>query len=294
MTIDRRAYALGSPEDTRSRSILKKEEIFRSPEFESLIKLIKESGKEVYSKNNIRVVSLGCSQFQRVEEQIGFALLANLYFKTDMGMAGVSITESENGVLNFLFASNEIKAFCASKIIEDPFDRMIYYVDIQGTDPGETGKGIGKFIGERALKHFVSHTSKLVVILARTQNPKEVGVLKGILPEGTNLVPFWAKPSDEIVESANWLIQSGQISRNARPDFRFDGHESFINWAAYGFNGDGSSWEDMTKFYPDIDWGSSAGTAMRNYAQLHGTNIPEMRLKGHSFIVGALVKNQYN
>ena len=98
----------------------------------------------------------------------------------------------------------------------------------------------------------------------KKQNSREVGVLKAMLPSGILLSPFWSSPTDELIESTNWLIKSGQISRNARPDFKFEGKISFINWGAYGFKGDGLIWEDMTKFDPAIRWDLPNGIVMQN------------------------------
>jgi len=207
-----------------------------------------------------------------------------------MGLPGVSITDSKNGKVDFLFLGDELKAFIASKVIEDNYGRIIHYVDIQGTLLTVSGTGLGKFLGRESLKSTLLSTNKDVILLARTQNPREVGVLKAMLPSGILLSPFWSSPTDELIESTNWLIKSGQISRNARPDFKFEGKTSFINWGAYGFKGDGLTWEDMTKSDPAIRWDLPNGIVMQNYAKLNGTDIKEMLHRGHAFIVGAYIK----
>src|SRR3990167_9666458 len=102
--------------DRRSRFLISDRGVLnRQPEFVALKELIEKSGETISDVANFKVIQLESSDFNSVQFSIGLALLANYFFKTDMGISGVSITESHHGKISFGIQKDEITSFMAEK-----------------------------------------------------------------------------------------------------------------------------------------------------------------------------------
>lgn len=268
-------------------------DVARTPEFKSFSALLSERGENIFKNDDFTIKLLSSSDFESINQRIGLSLFANICFDKSMGLDGTSIADNPKGQIKFLETSGKIVSFVGEKIIEDDFGRMIYYLDIAGTLKTEAGKGLGPTLGRISLENEVGKTKKDVVFLSRTQNPMLVGMVNKILPPGSTLSPFWSDPCSEVIESSNWMVNNGFMTRNnARPDSHFNAAESMISWNSYGAIGDGTTWEDMTKQIKNLDWNRGAGLLMQRYLVSYGTNWDEAKTKGHSFVIGCFIKNK--
>lgn len=267
------------------------DQVESAPEYIDFLKLLNLKGQVISQDGDLIVKSLTSVDFDSINQRVGLALFANLCFDKSMGLDGTSIADNPKGQLKFLAVDNKLVSFVGEKIINDDFGRKIYYLDIAGTLKIASGKGFGPTLGKIALEQEIAKSDRDVVFLSRTQNPMLVSMAKKILPNGVLLAPFWTIPSSEVVETANWMIEKGFMSRNnLRPDSKFDARESMISWNSYGTKGDGSTWEDMTKQLKNLDWTKEEGVLMQKYLTTHGSSWDEARLKGHSFVIGAFIK----
>lgn len=280
-------------EDRKSREILTYEMLKRTREFKSLLDLLENDGVLVKNLENGRVISLDSSKFVNIDQKMGLALFANLCFDTDMGLPAITVVENKNGRLEFLMKDHELVGFIAEKIIKDPFGKIVHYLDIGGVRKDSRSGGIGKLLSQASLELTMEkYTGKDIVVVGRTQNPMAVGMVKNLLPDGVKLAPFYADPSPDLIQSLNWLVETGYISRNKRKDSRFDGNKSMIYWGAYGERGDGKTWEDMTKFFKgEINWDLAVGKKMLGYLSDNNTDLEECLRVGHAFVIGAIIKN---
>ena len=226
------------------------------------------------------------------EEVMGIILFANHCFTRRMGFDGMSVLFSNNGALNLLMMDGEPTTFVGEKNYSDPFGNNIYYLDTAGTRPDMRGHGLGKTIGKYSLTNFIEDSQSSVVFLTRTQNPQMIAAARGITKDFTDLSPFWAKPSESLITSINWTIQSGLIARSRRPDSHFDANESFIHWGVYGETGDGTTWENMIKqLEGELDWSTPTAQSTLAYLEEHGSSLTEALGKGHAFILaGEILK----
>jgi hypothetical protein len=78
-------------DDRKGRKILTESELQKSFEFQAFCEMIKKKGQPVYEYDHHAIVSVKASDFETVSQKIGFALLTNLFFNTDMGLPGVGI-----------------------------------------------------------------------------------------------------------------------------------------------------------------------------------------------------------
>jgi len=209
-----------------------------------------------------------------------------------MGLPAITVTDNENGRLEFLMREDSLEGFMAEKVIEDPFGRIVHYLDIGGVRKKSRSDGLGSLLGKVSLELTMEkYRGRDIVVVGRTQNPMAVGMTKNLLPEGVKLAPFYVDPADELIESINWLVETGFISRNERDDSWFDCSKSMIYWGAYGKRGDGKTWENMTKFFKEeINWDSAVSKKMLEYLNNNDTNLEECLSVGHVFMVGAIIK----
>ncbi|OGD79885.1 hypothetical protein A2368_03170 [Candidatus Collierbacteria bacterium RIFOXYB1_FULL_49_13] len=277
-------------DDRRSRRILSEIELGKAAEYHALQSLLDEKGVVISSSGNNQILQLNSADFDTIKQKIGLALLANTCFETDMGLPGVKIAADPAGYLNFLKVDGELVGFLGSKVVTDEYGRTVFYMDIVGTMPSHQGRGWGKYLGKSSLDHVIGQSGADVVFLTRTQNPMVVAAARSIIPAGATLAPFDGEPNQQTADSINWMVDHGHLSRNNRPDSRFDAHESLIAWGAYGRVGDGSTWEDMTKQFKYLDWNSPAARMIDAYYQAHGTNLEEAKVQGHALVLGSLIK----
>ena len=276
--------------DKESRELFSYESLVQDGRFISFVELIRSEGEVLFTEAGREYVVLKPSDFENIDQRIGFCLFANLCFGTDMGFAGTNVIDRNEGRVKVMMEGGTPVAFLGEKKVEDPFGRLVYYLDIVGVLPGTRGKGRGSLLGKVALEYEVGNTDKDIVFISRTQNPVLVGMARRMLPEGVDLVPFWTEPGLELIESVNWFEKSGLMSRNSRSDTHFDAYGSFIHWGAYGFKGDGTTWENMIKKYAaEIDWESQAGREMRAYLVKQRSSLEEALIKGHAFIIAAYI-----
>lgn len=261
-------------------------------EFKNFINLLDQKGKTIYKLDNQSIKLLLPSDFESIDQRVGLAFFANVCFDKSMGLDGTSIADNPKGQLKFLEADRQLVSFIGEKIIDDDFNRRIYYLDIAGTLKTSNGKGFGPSLGRKSLEVEIEKSKTDIVFLSRTQNPMLVSMARKILPDGVALAPFWGDPSPEVVESSNWMVEKGYMSRNNnRPDTHFSAAESMISWNSYGRKGDGSTWEDMTKQIKNLDWNREEGILMQKYLSDHDSSLAEAKVKGHSFVIGAFIKN---
>jgi hypothetical protein len=275
----------------RSRLVVEIDELIEQKEVKELIKLLSVKGQSVGNLFGFEVISLLSVDFETVDQKIGLALLASACFQKPMSLNGVSLVEFDKAKINIVTNEEKLYGFWGEKFTKDDKGRNIYYVDIVGISNNVRSTGIGGALGEMCLYNFLENNrSQDTVILTRTQNPIMVGALKKCLPKYLKLYPFEEDPSLAWVESVNWLVSNGFISRNDRHDTHFDARESLIHWGAYGECGDGSTWENMIENYMgEIDWSKNIPIGMVNYLVRNGTSLEESLTRGHAFIVGGFI-----
>lgn len=274
-------------DDQKSRRILNAQELARAAEFKAFESLVRERGQTIASREKLLVRQIYPKDFETVKQRIGLALLANVSFKTDMGLSGISVTDSPYGRINLLMKDGDIIGFQGEKIYNDPFGRTVHYIDIVGIVPWLNGKGQGQFLCESSIFKLKQETGKEIILVSRTQNPMLVSMIRKSLPPNAIMYPISAQPTANWIESVNWLVESGEISRNKRPDSRFDARQSLIYWGAYGKHGDGTTWENMIKQFKEIDWNREDGTRIELYLTQNGTSTDEMLSIGHALMIGA-------
>jgi hypothetical protein len=262
-------------------------------EFQAFQKLVRHRGRTLLENENRRISVLSPSDFSSIDERLGLALFGNECFDRGLGIDGTSVADNPVGQLKFLETDDQLVSLVGEKIIDDPYGRRIYYLDLAGTLKIQRGSGLGALLGREALQSEIQSSDKDIVFLSRTQNPMLVALARKILPAGIKLSPFWADAADPVIQSANWTVESGFMSRNNnRQDSRFDANESLIFWGSYGEKGDGSSWEDMTKQLSDLDWNREEGQMMQRYLVQFGSSWNMAKVKGHSFVLGAFIPVQ--
>lgn len=275
-------------DDTRSREIFDKSDLIKTNPYKKFLKLIKKNGLTISKPNGIAIKQLSSEDFETKEQKIGLALIANYFFKTDMGLAGISVIDNVQGKINICIKNGIPIAFIGEKTYTDPDNRSIYYLDIAGVDPELEGKGLTKTVCKECIKNYLEKSGKDTVVVSRTQNPMLIGMLKNSLPSGSLFFPFDQVPNEKWKKSVNWLIGTGEISRNERSDSFFDSNQSLIYWGAYGKYGDGTTWENMTKQF-DIDWNRSNGIMVKKYLEKNGSTLEEALKKGHALVIGSYI-----
>lgn len=282
-------YGRGTDQDRRSRVILSSDELVLTTEYLALARLIEAKGKLWGYGSQIEVRRLVADEFDDITTRIGLSLLANVCFETDMGLAGVSVVNDEYCEIFFGVVNGDVVSVFGQKSMDDPYGRRISYVDIVGVLPEYVGLGLGKEMAKMVFDGSRKEVKRDVVVVSRTQNPMMVGVIKGGV-EGV-IYPFESEADCCWVESVRWLVGSGKIARNDRIDSRFCVEESLIYWGAYGFVGDGSTWENMIKSTQyRIDWERGWAKKMNRYLEEHGTSYCEALRMGHAFVFGAMMK----
>lgn len=273
----------------RSFRLLSMEEMFLTHEFSGFMSLLSRSGRGIGEIIGGKVIALDVPEFQTVDEKIGLSFFVSLCFEKPMSLRSITLVDSERARICFLTTDGSLVGFWGEKFVTDPEGREVYYADIVGSVPKFRAGGLTSAMGKTCLDDYRKQLSRKsdVAVLTRTQNPLMVGALRRALPEGTALFPFDARPSENWILTVNWLVASGFISRNTRSDTFFDARKSLVHFGAYGLYGDGSTWENMIKEYPDIDWSKTTAKQMLCYLEQNGLTLDECLSKGHAFIVGA-------
>lgn len=275
----------------RSRAEVSQDTLGSFPEYLELVKMLHEKGRFMTRVRGADIISLLPEDFDTVEQKIGMALFASACFQNPMSLNGVSLIDFDNSRVNIAITEGNMIGFWGEKFANDPFGRTVYYIDIVGVLSNSRTKGLGGAVGRACLSDYIGHNRrKDIVIVTRTQNPMMVGALKNCLPEETDVFPFVRNPNYEWIQTVNWLVGSGFVSRNSRKDSWFDANRSLIHWGAYGHLGDGSTWENMIAHYMnEIDWSGGVAAKMLTYMHDNGTSLQECLIKGHAFIVGSYI-----
>lgn len=274
------------------------DELASTAEYATFYNLLIGSERVVELDGGRRMVTLYPSDFVTIEQRIGLGMLATACFYQPegevMGLRGTSVIDSVHGKVRILLNGDNPEALIGEKVFDWADSTKIYYLDILGVVPESRGRGAGGVLGKASLNEVLDSGVGRVIYVSRTQNPMLVGAVRRLLPEGVGLMPFWEKPDDEVKEAVNWLVESGKISRNTRPDSSFNADESFLAWGAYGRVGDGSTWENMLRGYEkEIDWEGEIAMAMSEYLKSLGTSWDEVLVRGHAFVIAATIdKNE--
>lgn len=210
------------------------DELASTAEYATFYNLLIGSERVVELDGGRRMVTLYPSDFVTIEQRIGLGMLATACFYQPegeaMGLRGTSVIDSVHGKVRILLNGDNPEALIGEKVFDWADSTKIYYLDILGVVPESRGRGAGGVLGKASLNEVLDSGVGRVIYVSRTQNPMLVGAVRRLLPEGVGLMPFWEKPDDEVKEAVNWLVESGKISRNTRPDSSFNADESFLAW----------------------------------------------------------------
>lgn len=274
------------------------DELASTAEYATFYNLLIGSERVVELDGNRRMVTLYPSDFVTIEQRIGLGMLATACFYQPegeaMGLRGTSVIDSVHGKVRILLSGNVPEALIGEKVFDLTDNTKVYYLDILGVVPESRGRGAGGVLGKASLNEVLDSGVGRVIYVSRTQNPMLVGAVRRLLPEGVGLMPFWEEPNDVVKRAVNWLVEGGHVSRNTRPDSSFNADESFLAWGAYGRVGDGSTWENMLRGYEkEIDWDGEVAVAMSGYLESLGTGWEEALVRGHAFVIAAMIdKNE--
>jgi len=275
--------------DALSRLVYPEGTLLCFPNILEFSNLLEKGGQEIPTLSDNRYKLLTKNSFSKIEEIVGLCQYVSCCFERPMGLSALKALDKTDSKIFFEKGYESIpNAFIMTREFFCPDDTKIIYIDIAGTLASQRGKNAFARIGKVALDHILetSDHTRPIIVTSRTQNPMLVSGVTKLLSKDS-LIPFFKQVDVDMARYLNWMVNTGKISRNTRSDTSFDAKKSLINWGAYGRTGDGTTWENMIKEYPDINWGTKVGKKMLEYLDKNNSSLEEILTKGHAFIIAA-------
>ena len=105
--------------DKESRELFSYESLVQDGRFISFVELIRSEGEVLFTEAGREYVVLKPSDFENIDQRIGFCLFANLCFGTDMGFAGTNVIDRNEGRVKVMMEGGTPVAFLGEKKVEE-------------------------------------------------------------------------------------------------------------------------------------------------------------------------------